>query len=139
MMMTNEEIVREFRQAKFPPKQISIIADQNQCTRREIAEILLAAGENVPRQFLPRQPKPEPEPEPSLPPAPEGAGEYQDENEKEEKSMEERIARAAVDAIARCLKESDQTATSEAAALDFREQVRGVLCVTKEIMDGAQE
>lgn len=137
MTMTNEEIVREFRQAKFPLKQISIIADQNQCTRREIAEILLAAGETVPKQFLPRQPRSELEP--SLPPAPEGAGEYQDENEKEEKSMEERIARAAVDAIARCLKESDQTATSEAAALDFREQVRGVLCVTKEIMDGAQE
>lgn len=137
MTMSNEEIVREFRLAKFPLKQISIIADQNQCTRREIAEILLAAGENVPKQFLPRQPKPELEP--SLPPAPEGAGEYQDENEKEEKSMEERIARAAVNAIAKLLKDSLEAKDAEGSAYEFRDAVRGVLCVTKEILDGAQE
>ncbi len=128
MTMTNEKICREFRQAKKPLVQIGILADLNQCTRREIADILLAAGEAVPKQFLPR-----------LKSEPEGAGEYRDENEKEEKSMEERIARAAVDAIANFLAESDRArAEADDTAWAFQEQVRGVLRVTKEMLDGTQ-
>lgn len=52
MIMTNEEIVRDYRAAKNRTKQIGILADENMCSKREIVEILLEAGEEVPGNFL---------------------------------------------------------------------------------------
>ena len=48
MVMTNEEIIREYREAKSPTKQIGILADQNQCSRKDILAILQEAGCEVP-------------------------------------------------------------------------------------------
>ena len=48
MTMTNEEIVRDYRQAAQPAKQIAVLADLNQCSRQEIAQILKDAGEELP-------------------------------------------------------------------------------------------
>jgi len=52
MIMTDEEILREYRQARYPMKQIGILADENQCSRREIADLLLAAGAELPGQCM---------------------------------------------------------------------------------------
>lgn len=52
MIMTNEEIVRDYRVAKNRTKQIGILADVNMCSKREIVEILLEMGEEVPGNFL---------------------------------------------------------------------------------------
>jgi hypothetical protein len=40
MQMTNEEIYRDYRQAKDPKKQIGILAELNQCDRRTIKKII---------------------------------------------------------------------------------------------------
>ena len=49
MTMTAEEIVREYRQAKYPEKQIRILADQNSCGPSNIKAILEQAGCELPR------------------------------------------------------------------------------------------
>lgn len=48
MTMTNEEIVRDFREAANKVKQIGILADLNACSKTEIRKILTDAGEAVP-------------------------------------------------------------------------------------------
>ncbi len=52
MEMTNEEILRNYRQAKDPKAQISILADLNVCGTAQIVEILIAEG--VPAEELPK-------------------------------------------------------------------------------------
>ena len=52
MIMTKEEILQEYREAKYPMKQIGILADENQCSRREIADLLLAAGAELAPQYM---------------------------------------------------------------------------------------
>lgn len=46
--MTNEEIVRDYRQAKAPSKQIRILADLNQTDRKTIMQILIDGGCKLP-------------------------------------------------------------------------------------------
>lgn len=53
--MTNEEICREYRQAKDPKKQIEILADYNQTTKSAIVDILRAGGEKVPGNYKPKK------------------------------------------------------------------------------------
>ena len=53
MVMTANEIVRDYRAAKSPMKQIGILADVNCCEKRDIVNILLEMGEKVPGNFLP--------------------------------------------------------------------------------------
>ena len=48
MTMTNEEICRDYRQAKAPSKQIAILAELNQCDRKTIKDILVAGGCKLP-------------------------------------------------------------------------------------------
>ena len=57
MVMTNEEIVRDFGQARNKSKQIRILADLNRATPGEIRAVLAAAGvEGVePPKRLPRK------------------------------------------------------------------------------------
>ena len=57
MNMTNEEIVASYKAAKSPQKQISVLADLNVCKKQEIVAVLLAAGEKVPGNFLPKPKK----------------------------------------------------------------------------------
>lgn len=47
MVMSKDEIVVRYRQAKEPAKQIGILADLNCCTKEEIAEILREAGHKL--------------------------------------------------------------------------------------------
>lgn len=44
MQMTNEEIVRSYREAKHKKEQVGILADLNACTRGQIIDILRAGG-----------------------------------------------------------------------------------------------
>ena len=44
MIMSNADIVREYKAAKTPMKQIGILADQNLCKKKDIVEILLKEG-----------------------------------------------------------------------------------------------
>lgn len=53
--MTNEEICREYRQAKDPKKQVEILADCNQTTKSAIVDILRAGGEKVPGNYKPKK------------------------------------------------------------------------------------
>ena len=48
MIMTKEDIIKEFREAAVPSKQIAILADLNLCSKQEIADILIEGGCDVP-------------------------------------------------------------------------------------------
>lgn len=52
MIMTKDEIIKDYRAAKAPQNQIGVLADLNCCTKREIVNLLLEAGEHVPGNFL---------------------------------------------------------------------------------------
>lgn len=49
--MTNEEIIRDYKQAAAPVKQIGILADLNQCSRQDIVKILREAGCELPKLY----------------------------------------------------------------------------------------
>ena len=51
MQMTNEEIIKEYREAKNKKQQIKILADLNTCDANVIKEILIEAGEAAPRVY----------------------------------------------------------------------------------------
>ena len=53
MLMTKDEILRDYRAAKSKQNQIGVLADLNCCKARDIVNILLEAGEHVPGNFLP--------------------------------------------------------------------------------------
>lgn len=123
MQMTPEEIVAEYRQAKSPLKQIGILADLNQCSKKEITAILTAQGEALPGQYgrraAPRAPElPEPSVLTALPdgsaPAPAPGAD---------------IYRLAVDTIARLLASTER---DDVLYQRFPEQVRGVLAMIRE-------
>ena len=104
MTMTAEEIVREYKQDKYPEKQIRILADQNSCGQSNIRAILEQAGCELPRAGRRKKASFPPESEGHITkfsleakefeteddsmkedtapltvlPAPEGAGEFQD-------------------------------------------------------------
>ena len=44
MQMTNEEIVRSYKEAKHKKEQVGILAELNTCTRDQIIDILRAGG-----------------------------------------------------------------------------------------------
>ncbi len=54
MTMTNEEICRDYRQAKAPTKQIQILADLNGCKKEQIKRILVDGGEKLPGNMMPK-------------------------------------------------------------------------------------
>lgn len=63
MQMTENEIVRNYREAKNKREQVTILADLNRCEKEEIVEILLKNG--VDQRELPRKRKPRKKPEES--------------------------------------------------------------------------
>lgn len=60
MSMTPEEILRSFNQAKFPAKQVKILAELNCSTTQEIERILIEQG--VDGRRLPRKKRETPAP-----------------------------------------------------------------------------
>ena len=59
MEMSNEEIIRRYKQAKHKAAQIQILADLNACPKSKILEIV--SDSIVPRHPTPAQPKEQPE------------------------------------------------------------------------------
>lgn len=59
MQMTNEEIIKSYKEAKDKKKQIKILADLNTCDANVIKEILVEAGEAAPRVYKRAAKKPE--------------------------------------------------------------------------------
>ena len=51
MVMTNEEIIRDYRQSKSKFIQLGVLADLNQVDRKVIAQILADAGEELPGNY----------------------------------------------------------------------------------------
>ena len=51
MTMTPEEICRDYKLAKKKQTQIGILADLNQCEKREIVRILAEAGMDLPGNY----------------------------------------------------------------------------------------
>lgn len=51
MVMTNDEIVADYRAAKNRIKQIGILAEQNLCSKQKICEVLEECGEKIPGDF----------------------------------------------------------------------------------------
>ena len=139
MTMTNEEICREYRQAKTPLKQIGILADENGCTKRAIAEILREAGEKLPAQFVNAPPRPNAETERKVL---EDAGLILPMPVRDAEILlpgldTGRVALAAVDAIARLLKDSDTG--DESDCWNFMERVRGVLMLAHALTETEDE
>lgn len=122
MEMTKSEIVAEYKAAKVPMKQIAILADQNLCKKKEIVAILIEAGCDVPKQYLPKEMRTAPAKDPAevVPAeAPKSAG-------YEAKSIKE----AALDAIVSMLPEEE---FDGATAFSFIDRIRGMLQLIKEI------
>lgn len=139
MIMTNEEICREYRQAKTPLKQIGILADENSCTKREIVTILREAGEELPAQFVKGPPRPNAETERK---ALEDAGLILPMPVRDAEVLlpgldTGRVALAAVDAIARLLRDSDTG--KEEDCWNFMERVRGVLMLAHALTETEDE
>ena len=141
MTMTNEQIIADFKAAKSPMKQIGILADMNCCKKQEIVEILKAAGVDLPKNYtgtrkkqIVAAPAAEPEPDPVsdelirelLPLEPD------DDTVDALDTLPLIVRHAATEAIAYLLHRSDEDAAA-AEAVDFKEQVRGVLAVVHEV------
>lgn len=134
MVMSEGDIVLEYKQAKDPRAQIKILADENECTRKEITAILRRHGLELPcpsgkraKPEAPPEEKPEQEAEEKAK-LPEGF----DENTAE-RATDMMLYYHAVQAIARQLKEADKPGDELFRATSFVEQVRGILVLIHEI------
>ena len=148
--MTNAEIVAEYRQAAKPQRQIEILADENMCTNKEIVEILREAGCELPKIYLPKKKVQAAETEAAAkteeaaePAAAEVTTEAPKDAEVQDRDRYHRlpaeldelmniiVRTSAVDAIANLLVKGDKDDPD--GTYDFREQVRGVLMLVREI------
>lgn len=121
MVMTNDEIVMEYKQAKNHFKQISILADQNLCRPKDIVQVLLDADCEVPKQYLPKSKAPIEVPE-AVAPVPAAI------KQAAELYTVENIKAIALDVIGELV---------ETEASDyFSEQVRGIFTFIKHIEGG---
>lgn len=156
MIMSNEEICREYREAKTPLKQIRILADENSCSKAEIVTILRGAGLEVPAVYRERAEAPSaaakvPHPSPAGDSFPQGKPETEDAEAAygpilpapKLAGFAERVNDGAVEVIARLVAASDAAGDAsgdqESASWEFREQVRGVLALVHELRGGYGE
>lgn len=115
--MGEQEIVTSYRTAATPQKQIRILADLNGCDKKTIANILTAAGCELPGNMKPKK-------------KPEAAGPVEVNSEPEVISEPRRepapdLLAAAVEAIREHFPEG--AIVDETDAFKFVEYVRGVL------------
>ena len=156
MMMTDAEIVREYREAKTPLKQIGILADENQCSRGKIVEILREAGMELPAVYREKAGAPGTGERPAGARAPsvsfadsslpEGAKDGDASGDEEAyrpilpapklAGFSERVNDGAIEVIARMVADSDSGLDQENEVWHFRERVRGVLALVHELRGG---
>lgn len=156
MVMTDEEIIREYAESKNKSNQIKILADENLCRQADIVAILRAAGQPVPNMWLSKKEKEEkvarlaaaagvkaPVPKP---PKKDEPAENRTEPPKpatnavrSEPANRQTIAEAAIEAIAKRLRDSYERTYDDRAddvlerSSNFREQVRGILALVYEL------
>lgn len=109
MIMTHDEIVADYKQAKQPMKQIGILADLNGVKKDEIVAILREAGAELPGNYN-KKPKEKPAVQIAAP-IPEG---------------KPSIYESATLAIAKLAKQTDEGDV-------FMDMVRGVLALVQEV------
>ena len=131
MMMTDAEIIREYREAKTPLKQIGILADENQCSRGKIVEILREAGVELPAVYREKAGAPGTGERPAGARAPSVS--FAD------SSLPEGAKDGAIEVIARMVADSDSGLDQENEVWHFRERVRGVLALAHELRGGYGE
>jgi len=136
--MTEQEIVKEYKEAKSPRTQIGILADQNGCDKKTIANILEAAGCEVPGWYKSKK-KEQPQEETEAAPkeAPDFA-KVQPEPVKEEPKQEEEplpiavhVRLAALDAIWNMMPDDYDTEALDRRA--FVERTVGILQLVQEV------
>lgn len=126
MEMTKSEIVAEYKAAKVPMKQIAILADQNLCKKKDIVAILIEAGCDVPKQYLPKEMRTAPVKEPA-----EVVPEEVIQKEPRSSGNEmQRVKFAALEAIEKILPDEE---CCGGEALKFIDRIRGMLQLIKEI------
>ena len=147
MQMSNIDIAKEYRTAASPRKQIGILAELNDCSKQEIADILIAQGETVPKYYQKHknekdiekvleaarreaeaESEPEPEPEP----------------EKDEGvafMFSAMIRSAAVDVIDDMLRIRNfaDPEKRETASRDFEMQLRGVMALVHQLEESKDD
>lgn len=64
MVMTKEDICREYRLAANKVGKVKILADMNLCTKQQIADILIEDGQEVPKWYLKKTKEETPKEEP---------------------------------------------------------------------------
>jgi len=146
MNMTNEEIIREYREAKTPLKQIGILADKNQCSRGKIVEILREAGIELPAVYREKpkldlsgfRPFQEVADAAETGNAPAAAGSPHqspagDSFPQGKPGTETNVYAAALEVIAWMVADSDKSTDRVTATLNLRERVRGVLAMAYEL------
>lgn len=158
MTRTNEEIVRQYRTAKNPGKQIGILAELNATAPSAIRAILEAEGCELPQRGRPKT-KEAPQPKAAeterapeeiwdgaaILPAPEGAGDWPEPQADKatwgelKETREKDVNAAAVEVIARMVADCDSSEDRVSATMDFRERVRGVLALVYELRGGHDE
>lgn len=157
MIMSNEEIVREYRQAKAPMKQIGILADENQCRRGKIVEILQEAGIELPAVYR-KKARTEERPAGTQAPSvnfadsslPEGAKDGDANGDEEaaygqilpapkEAGFSERVNDGAIEVIVRMVADSDSAGDQQEARWSFLERVRGVLMLVHALTETEEE
>lgn len=158
MMMTDAEIIREYREAAKPMKQIGILADENQCSRGKIVDILRAAGVELPAVYR-EKPGNAPHPSPAGDTFPQGKAETGDDLSTASRSpspegeaewgpilpapqligFSERVNDGAIEVIARMVADSDSAGDQQEARWSFLERVRGVLALVHELRGGYGE
>lgn len=121
--MGEQEIVTSYRTAATPQKQIRILADLNDCDKKTIANILTAAGCELPGNMKPKK-KPEAAEPTETAAATEGKSEPEFILEPCKRPSSELLA-AAVEAIREHF--PDGAIVDETNAFRFVEYVRGVL------------
>ena len=55
LLWTDEEIVRSYKEARDPKRQINVLADLNECKPQQIRDVLKRAGLKLPKK--PKEPK----------------------------------------------------------------------------------
>lgn len=147
MTMTDEEICREYREAKTPMKQIGILADENQCRRERIVEILRAAGMELPAVYREKNAGAVHQPSPAGDTLTQGKAETENGGAEygpilpapKMAAFEEWVNDGAIEVIARLMADSDSSMDQQEASWAFRERVRGVLALVHELRGGNGE
>ena len=139
LLMSEQQIVNEYKEAKSPRNQIAILADQNMCDKKTIVNILEAAGCEVPGYYKKKTKDPEAAAEVFDEIAEETQKLQQEQEAPKQETPKDVIAltealpimiqASALDAIEALLKEADESNTGTG----FRENVRGVLALVREV------